>query len=212
MTAAGLIAFEDRIKAHWEQGNLPCLLHFCGGNERQLLQIFKKIKPDDWVFSSHRTHYHALLKGIPGIKLENKIIDGKSMFIYDSQRHFFSNAILAGAAPIAAGVAWQLKQEGSQARVYCFQSDGSEENGHLYEAALFVDANDLPCEFIIEDNKRQVDTPKSVRRGEYTNGLEHLFRCVTRYHYTPTYPHAGSGCSFQITFKPEAIERLRNHV
>ncbi len=209
MDAADLIAFESKIKELWESGDLPSLIHLCGGNEEQLLEIFKEIWPEDWVFSSHRTHYHALLKGIPPRTIAYLIMTGKSMFIYDRERQFFSNAILAGAAPIAAGVAWALKQEGSSARVYCFQSDGSEENGHLYEAALFVEANELPCQFIIEDNARQVDTPKPVRRGAYGKGLEHLFKCVTRYTYVPTFCHAGSGCKFQIKFKPEAIERLR---
>jgi TPP-dependent pyruvate/acetoin dehydrogenase alpha subunit len=204
-----LTAFESKIKDLWEAGELPTLLHLCGGNEWQLNEIFKYVTPEDWIFSSHRTHFHALLKGIPPSEVEAKIRAGRSMFIYNRERHFFSNAILAGAAPIAAGVAWALKQENSKARVICFQSDGSEENGHLYEAALFVEANKLPCRFIIEDNARQVDTPKYFRRGAYEKGLEDLFKCVTRYHYVPTYPHAGSGCSFQIKFKPEAIEALR---
>ncbi len=209
MNATDLINFEKNIKSLWEDGQIPCLLHLCGGNEEQLVRLFSKIGTSDWIFSTHRTHFHALLKGIPSEEVETKICDGRSMFIYSREHNFFSNAILAGAAPIAAGVAWALKQENSDARVYCFQSDGSEENGHLYEAALFVEANELPCTFIIEDNDRQVDTPKAIRRGTYTKGLEHLFKCVTRYTYKPTYPHAGSGCTFQIKFKPEAIERLR---
>jgi pyruvate dehydrogenase E1 component alpha subunit len=209
MNASELIVFESRIKTLWEQGELPSLIHLCGGNESQLIKIFEQVRPDDWIFSSHRTHFHALLKGVSPEVVKSKILNGKSMFIYDQKHHFFSNAILAGAAPIAAGVAWQLQQEGSKACVWCFQSDGSEENGHLYEAALFVEANNLPCHFYIEDNSRQVDTPKVVRRRFYTRGLEDLFRCVTRYTYEPTYPHAGSGCKFQITFKPEAVERLR---
>jgi TPP-dependent pyruvate/acetoin dehydrogenase alpha subunit len=209
MTANELTAFESNIKTLWEQGELPCLLHLAGGNEEQLIKIFKLIGTSDWIFSTHRTHFHALLKGVSPAIVEEKIREGRSMFLYFRDYNFFSNAILAGAAPIAAGVAWALKQEGSSARVWCFQSDGSEENGHLYEAALFVEANQLPCTFIIEDNGRQVDTPKAVRRGAYTKGLEDLFKCVTRYTYTPTYPHAGSGCTFQIKFKPEAVERLR---
>jgi pyruvate dehydrogenase E1 component alpha subunit len=209
MTARDLIDFELEIKTLWEQGELPCLIHLAGGNESQLIGIFEHIRPEDWVFSSHRTHFHALLKGIPPNVVKTQIKKGRSMFLYSKEYNFFSNAILAGAAPIAAGVAWQLKQEGSKARVWCFQSDGSEENGHLYEAALFVEANDLPCQFIIEDNRRQVDTPKEVRRGAYFGGLEFLFKCVKRYTYEPTWPHAGSGCKFQITFKPAAIERLQ---
>jgi TPP-dependent pyruvate/acetoin dehydrogenase alpha subunit len=205
MTEKDLIAFEKKIQTAWEAGELPILLHLCGGNEEELVSGFQKVKPGDWIFSTHRAHYHALLAGIPPDEVEAKIRKGKSMFIYSKEHNFLCSAILAGCAGIAAGVAWQLKEEGSLNQVICFQSDGSEEEGHLYEAALFVEANNLPCTFVIEDNGRQVDTPKRVRRGMYSKGLEDLFKCVVRYHYTPTYPHAGSGCNFQIQFNPKAV-------
>ncbi len=235
-TKESLIAFEDRIRAHWEAGNLPCLLHLCGGNEEQLISIFRDIRPGDWVFSTHRNHYHALLCGMPEAELEQAILAGRSMFSFrrahmqpgfDEQKdlmwdgaNLYSSAILAGTCGIAAGVAWACRPMFHPAaqlapKVWCFLGDGAEEEGHFYEAALFVEAHDLPCTFIIEDNQRQVDTDKVTRRGVNMSDrhawrpLDH-FRCVKRYHYTPTYPHAGSGCKFQITFKPEAIERLKS--
>lgn len=245
MTAADLIAFEDRIKAHWESGNLPCLLHLCGGNEEQLLDIFSHIRPGDWVFSTHRNHYHALLSGMPEAELEAAILDGRSMFAFrrahmlpghDLERdlmwegqNLYSSAILAGTCAIAAGVAyacqWHLHPKAHLApKVWCFLGDGAEEEGHFYEAALFVEAHDLPCTFIIEDNNRQVDTDKFARRGDvrtmnikdgcahFANAYKPLdhFNCVRRYYYTPTYPHAGTGAKpGTIRFKPEAIERMR---
>ena len=45
-----LIAFEADIKAIWEAGELPCLTHLCGGNEEQLIEIFKGMRAGDWVF------------------------------------------------------------------------------------------------------------------------------------------------------------------
>jgi TPP-dependent pyruvate/acetoin dehydrogenase alpha subunit len=233
-----LIAFEDRIRAHWEAGNLPCLLHLCGGNETQLIELFAHIRPGDWVFSTHRNHYHALLAGVPEAELEQAILDGRSMFAFRKSRmlpgydpekdlmwdgaNLFSSAILAGTCAIAAGVAyacrWDRHPKNQLApKVWCFLGDGAEEEGHFYEAALFVEAHDLPCTFIIEDNNRQVDTPLVDRRGSnrraYDNEawrpLDH-FKSVQRYHYTPTYPHAGSGAKpGTITFKPEAIDRLK---
>lgn len=230
-TRESLIAFEDRIRAHWEAGAIPSLLHLCGGNEAQLLDLFHDIRPGDWVFSTHRNHYHALLSGYPADELEQAILDGRSMFTfrraqmapgldpsYDGMwdgAHLYSSAILAGTCGIAAGVAWTCRSmfhpRGHLApHVWCFLGDGAEEEGHFYESALFVEANDLPCTFIIEDNDRQVETPKSVRRGgrRIEAPLDH-FDCVKRYHYTPTYPHAGSGCKHHITFKPEAVARLQ---
>ena len=238
-TRESLIAFEDRIKAHWESGNLPCLLHLCGGNEEQLISIFNDIRPGDWVFSTHRNHYHALLAGMPADQLEAAILDGRSMFAFRRAQmqpgfrpdfdgmwdgvHLYSSAILAGTCGIAAGVAYACKPHRHPKahlapKVWCFLGDGAEEEGHFYEAALFVEAHDLPCTFIIEDNNRQVDTPRSDRRGDIMQPfasyaphrpLDH-FRCVKRYYYTPTYPHAGSGAKpGTIRFQPEAIERMK---
>ncbi len=208
MTADDLRSFESGIKELWESGQLPSLVHLCGGNEGQLLHIFRDIKQGDWIFSTHRTHYHALLAGIDPDLLELKIRQGDSMFVYSKHHNFLCSAVLAGCAGIAAGVAWQLKQETLKRHVWSFIGDGGEEEGHFYEAAMFVEANDLPCTFIIEDNNRSVDTPRNARRGA-AKGLEHLFKCVRRYHYTPTYPHAGSGCSFKIEFDKDASERHR---
>lgn len=215
MTAADLIAFETRIKEKWERGELPCLLHLCGGNEDQLIEIFKEIRPIDYVFSTHRNHYHALLKGIPPAQLEAMIDEGRSMFVFSQEHRFFTSAILASTCGIAAGVAWDCAHSQVPTNifphVYCFLGDGAEEEGHFYEAALFAEAQALPITFIIEDNNRQVDTPKEARRGTNQNSrfpLAHFY-CVERYFYTPTYPHAGSGCKTQIVFKPEAIARLR---
>ena len=208
VTREDLVAFEDGVKAQWEAGELPCLLHLCGGNEGQLLDIFKEVKPGDWILSSHRNHYHALLAGIPSDTLRKSINAGRSMFTYSREHNFLCSAVLAGTACIAAGIAWALEEEKSNAQVWCFIGDGGEEQGHFYEAVMFVEANNLPCVFVIEDNDRSVDTDVQTRRGQ-APGLESIFTCVRRYHYKPTYPHAGSGCNFKIEFKPDAIERMR---
>jgi pyruvate dehydrogenase E1 component alpha subunit len=212
MTAQSLIEFESGIRELWEQGQLPSLVHLCGGNEQQLLDIFSDIKEGDWIFSTHRTHYHALLAGIEPELLIQRIKEGDSMFVYSRKHNFLCSAVLSGCCGIAAGVAWAIKQQWDLPgghefpKVWCFIGDGGEEEGHFYEAAMFVEANDLPCSFIIEDNNRSVDTPREHRRGA-AKGLEHLFNCVLRYHYAPTYPHAGSGCSFKIEFDKGATER-----
>jgi TPP-dependent pyruvate/acetoin dehydrogenase alpha subunit len=213
-TKESLIAFEDRIKAHWEAGAVPAMTHLCGGNEDQLFAIFGDIRPEDWVYSSHRAHYHALLKGVPEATVEAEILAGRSMFLFSAEHRFLSTAVLAGQCAIAAGLALEIKRRGGTERVWCFLGDGAEEEGHYYEAALFVEANNLPCTFIIEDNYYQMDTPKEERRGINMAGpntwrpLDH-FKCVKRYHYTRTYPHAGSGAApGTITWNPEAVERL----
>lgn len=220
-TRESLIAFETRIKTLWEAGELPCLLHLCGGNEGQLLDIFNDVRPGDWIFSTHRNHYHALLAGIPVDTLEASILNGRSMFTYSREHNFFCSAVLAGTCCIATGVAFAIGPRSPEdnyngrlgrPHVWCFIGDGGAEQGHFWEAINFVEAHDLPCTFIVEDNDRSVDTPRAPRRG---NGVDPInralatYKCVRRYEYTPTYPHAGAATPFQIQFKTEAIERLR---
>ena len=212
VTKKDLIAFEDKIKAAWEEGELPCLLHLCGGNEDDLISIFRGIKEGDWIFSTHRNHFHALCSGIPADSLEQAIRSGRSMFTFSSDRRFLSSAVLAGTTGIAAGVALDIKRNGGKEHVWCFIGEGGIAEGHAWEAINFIEGHALPCTFIVEDNGRQVDTPKEEHRGPFSmmDKALGLFSCVRRYEYKPTYPHAGSGCKFKIEFKPEAIERMKN--
>lgn len=244
-TKEQLIAFETRIKELWEAGDLPFLIHLCGGNEDQLIELFQEVQPGDWIFSTHRSHYHYLLSGGSPERLEQLIRTGNSMFVFGKTAHphssalisgdqrlqckFLSSSVLAGCCGIAAGVAWGIKesqkskvespkpelpdsrlktQDPRHPRVWCFLGDGAEEEGHFFEAAMFVEGHDLPCTFVIEDNDRSVDTLKHQRRGRGMTTMWSGFRCVRRYRYTATYPHAGSGCKHQIEFNPEIVRKL----
>jgi len=203
MNKQQLINFESRIARQFDDGEIPYLIHFSGGNEDQLLDIFQNIKPGDYIFSSHRSHYHYLLAGGPPNRLEDLIIDGKSMFVFDRKLNFYTSSIVCATASIAAGVAWALKKKNSDKKVWCFVGDGAEDEGHFYEAVRYVDGWDLPCTFIIEDNDRSVSASIEERHG--TPFRLRWPGCVKRYLYTPTYPHGGNGSGKWIKFKKEAI-------
>ena len=198
ITKQELIDFENKVGEIFEEGNLPYLMHFCGGNEDQLIEIFKNISDDDYVLSTHRTHYHYLLKGGSQEDLIQKIKDGDSMFIFNRKINFLSSSILGGNAGIAAGIALSLKLKGSTQKVWSFIGDGAEDNGHLYEAVKFVQSAKLPCTFIIEDNNRSVDSSREERNSTY---IMNWPECVIRYEYKPVYPHAGNGTKKWIKFK-----------
>jgi len=188
-TAEELIAFEDRIGELYLDNKLPFLFHLSGGNENQLIEIFKNIKEGDYVISNHRSHYHALLHGIPPEVVEDRILNGRSMFIYDRERNFFCSAIIGGTPAIAAGIAWALKRKGSSQRVWCFIGDGTEDSGHTYEAVRYVDGFDLPCTFVIENNNRSVESTNEERWGKTAN-YQWNSPSVIKYSYDITYPHA----------------------
>lgn len=204
MTKHELIQFEDRVRELWELGELPSLLHLCGGQEDDLIQIFQDIRPQDWIFTSHRSHYHNLLKGMPPDELLEHIRSDRSMFVFSRKLRIYQSAILGGCCGIATGVAYAIKQSGEDAHVYCFLGDGAADNGHLWEAAIYATGHELPVTFIIENNNRQVDTSIADRRGP-KHFLSRFFApCVQEFHYEPRWPHAGSGCSHKIQFQ-------RNH-
>lgn len=188
-TKEELIAFENRIGDLYLDNKLPFLFHLSGGNEDQLIEIFKDIKEGDYVISNHRSHYHALLHGIPPDVVENRILNGRSMFIYDRKRNFFCSAIIGGTPAIAAGIAWALKKKGLNNKVWCFVGDGTEDSGHLYEAIRYVDGFNLPCKFIIENNNRSVESTNEERWG---NAADYQWSSpsVIKYYYDITYPHA----------------------
>jgi pyruvate dehydrogenase E1 component alpha subunit len=188
-TKEKLIAFEDDIVSLYKDCKLPFLFHLSGGNENQLLRIFKNIIPGDYVLSNHRGHYHALLHGMPPEVVRQRIIDGRSMFLYDRERNYFTSAIIGGTPAIAAGIAWALKHRGSDQKVWCFVGDGTEDSGHLAEAVRYVDGWDLPCKFIIENNDRSVEANNEDRWGK-TADLQWNSPSVIKYYYDITYPHA----------------------
>ena len=64
ITPKDLILFEKKIAEDYEKAKIKGPIHLTNGNEKILLEIFSFIKKTDWVFSSWRNHYHALLKGI----------------------------------------------------------------------------------------------------------------------------------------------------
>lgn len=188
-TPEELISFEDRIGELYLDNKLPFLFHLSGGNENQLIDIFENIKEGDYVISNHRSHYHALLHGIPPETVEDRILNGRSMFIYDRERNFFCSAIIGGTPAIAAGIAWALKRKGSSQRVWCFIGDGTEDSGHTYEAVRYVDGFDLPCTFVIENNNRSVESTNDERWGK-TADYQWNSPSVIKYHYDIIYPHA----------------------
>ena len=189
-TSQDLIDFEDDIISHWENGEIRGPIHLSNGNEEQLIKIFSKIGVDDWVFSTWRSHYHALLHGVEPKVLKQKILDGKSITIIDKNSNFYSSAIVNGIIPIALGVSKALKLKNSKDKVWCFVGDMTFETGLFYEAHKYARNFDLPLYFVVEDNGVSTNTPTS----DTWNGIQReIPNDVIYYKYKSKYPHYGTG-------------------
>ncbi len=184
-----LISFEEDIKKIYEAGKIKAPIHLSGNNEEQLIKIFKKIKKKDWVFSTWRNHYHALLKGIPKEWLKKEIIAGRSMGINNIKYKFYSSAIVGGILPIALGVAQSIKLKKQQSMVWVFIGDMTFETGTFHECYKFSKNFNLPIKFIIEDNNMSTNSPTNKvwkKKSKVPND-------VLKYSYKRKYPHHGTG-------------------
>src|ERR1700722_16852407 len=149
---AALIKFEEEIADIFTAGKIRAPVHLSDGNEDALIEIFKKIKSDDWVFSTHRSHYHALLHGIDPGWLRDEIVRGNSISICNPKHYFYSSGIVNGSTPIALGVAMRFKRKRALQRVWVFVGDMAAEGGIFHESVKYAERNDLPITFIVEDN------------------------------------------------------------
>jgi pyruvate dehydrogenase E1 component alpha subunit len=188
-TKEQLIEFEDSIVSLWESAKVRGPIHLSNGNEDQLIEIFKRISTNDWVFSTWRSHYHALLKGVSKDFVESEILRGKSISVCNIDEKFYSSAIVGGTLSIALGVAQSIKQKNSDDKVWCFVGDMSFESGIFYEVHKYARNFDLPLYFIVEDNGVSTYTPTDAT----WNKKRDIPTDVIHYTYTSKYPHYGSG-------------------
>lgn len=175
-----LVKFEEEIARDFESGTINAPVHLCSPEQAEkLVEIFKDVRSEHWVFSTWRSHFHALLKGIPRAEVRRQIMDGHSMTIQSVEHRFMSSAIMGGCLPIACGVAF----EGATAWV--FVGDMCASTGAFADAVKFANAQNLDIRFVIEDNGLSTDTPTRKAWGPLVSGI-----CqVLPYRYERTWPH-----------------------
>lgn len=188
MNKQGLIKFEEEIKDLFLDAKIRAPVHLSRGNEDALIRIFRKIKKEDWCFSGHRSHYHALLKGIDPEWLRQEILENRSIHIYNREHNFFSSAIVGGCLPIAFGVAMAIKKKNEKRHVWCFIGDMGGETGAFHESTKYAARHGLPITFVIEDNGLSINSPTQEIWGTFKKRP-----CIIRYRYVREMPHAGVG-------------------
>ena len=194
-----LINFENDIAKCFNDGKICAPVHLYSGNEDFLIRFFKKIKKNDWVFCTWRSHYQCLLKGVPAKLLKRQILAGKSISLCFPKYKIYSSAIAGGTLPIAVGMALSLKRKKSKNKVFCFIGDMVSETGIAHENIKYSMNKKLPIHFVIEDNKKSVctDTRKAWSQKKLT--FEKISnKYVTFYKYKLKYPHAGAGKRVQF--------------
>lgn len=190
LTKKKLIEFEEDIASLYEGAQIRGPVHFSNGNENELIEIFQRIQTNDWVFSTWRSHYHALLKGINPEWLKEEILQGRSITICNMDEKFYSSAIVGGTLSIALGVAKGIKLRGGEEKVWVFVGDMSFESGLFYETHKYARNFDLPLYFVVEDNGISTYTPTEETWNKIKREVPDD---VIYYEYKSKYPHYGTG-------------------
>lgn len=188
LTKEELIDFETEMCDIFCEGKINAPVHLSDGNEEQLIEIFKDIRRNDWVFSTWRSHYHALLHGISRDWLRQEILEGRSITVNNPEHKFYSSAIVAGIAPIALGTALSVKLNKEPDQVWLFVGDMTIRTGALYETISYASGHSLPLNIIVENNHISVQTPTAKVWGEDNTTLN-----IQEYEFESTYPHVGAG-------------------
>lgn len=198
-TAEDLIHFETEIAELFNAAKIKSPIHLYYGNEKEIIEVFRDIKEDDWVMCSWRSHYQCLLKGVPIDKLREEILANRSISLCFPEQRIVSSAIVGGIIPIAVGVAMGIKRSGGKNRVHCFIGDMTSETGIAHECIKYATNHELPIRFIVEDNGKSVctETRETWKQNKLTyEDIAHPL--VVYYKYQNKYPHAGAGTRVQF--------------
>ena len=199
MDKEDLIKFEEEIAELFNGANISAPVHLYYGNEDQIIDVFKKVRPQDWVFCSWRSHYQCLLKGVPTEEIKNEILAGRSISLCFPDYQIYSSALVGGSLPVAVGTAIAIKRKDEDSKVYCFMGDMTSETGIAHECIKYSRNHQLPIHFIIEDNSKSVCT--DTRETWNSNKLSYESvsdPMITYYRYESKYPHAGAGTRVQF--------------
>lgn len=220
-TVETLRAFEEDIAAEFNAGRIRAPVHLSWNNEQQLLDIFRDVGPTDWICSTWRSHYHALLRGVPPAEVKAAIMAGRSITLTFPKHRVISSAIVGGIIPIALGLAWAIKrkwlaQHGETTgglsspevaaelgikpmdQVWVFVGDMTAETGTFHECQTYASGHQLPIQFVIEYNGKSVLTDTFRAWGGASGAHLTLSTRLYTYDLASKWPHAGAGQRVQF--------------
>lgn len=193
-----LIDFETEIKECYLNKMIRAPIHLRSGCEEALINIFKKIRPEDYILCTWSSHMHALLKGIPKEKVKSRILEGLSISLCFPEHRMFSSGIAGNLVGAAVGLGLAIKLNRGTENVYCFVGDMTAETGIVHESMKYTKNFDLPVWWVVEDNGVSVltDTRKTWNSPKLQIDWDHPR--LIYYKYTNSYPH--SGVSVRVAF------------
>ena len=160
--------FADRMKA----GDFPGALHTYVGEEAIAVGVCSALRADDYVFSTHRGHGHALAKGAD-LKRVMAELNGRatgiskgyggSMHLYDPEIGFMgTNGVVGGGLPLCLGTAYASVTLGNGRVTVAFFGEGATSQGSFHESLNMASIMKWPIVYVCENNFYAATTHVSV--------------------------------------------------
>ncbi len=170
--------FEQKALMNYNGGKMGGWLILSIGQESVAASVRSVMGPHDHGISGPRGIGHALAAGMEMgpcmaefFGKTNGCSKGKAgaFSLFDPTRHHWGcHGIAAAQTPLAAGLAFALKQRDIKGVVFCFLGDGSVNQGVYHESLNLAGLFSLPVIYIIENNGYAMGT--SVSRSSAFKG------------------------------------------
>ena len=165
--------FEEKSAESYSMGKIGGFCHLYIGQEAVAIGAISAIRRDDYVLTSYREHGHALAKGMSPESVMAELYGkatgcskgkGGSMHMFDKNVNFLGgHAIVGGQIPLATGVAFASKYQGTDQVTLCFFGEAAVNQGAFHESLNMAQLWKLPCIYICENNQYGMGT--SVERA-----------------------------------------------
>ena len=145
-------------------------LHTGIGQEAISAGFIGNINNADAVVSTHRNHFHALMKGVDPYMLMSEIFEketglcngfGGHMHPFSPQQNFSATGIVGQSLPVALGYAYAFKIKKQNNVAVGITGDGGSNHGTFHETLNIAGAWKLPLLVLVENNGLGISVPIS---------------------------------------------------
>jgi TPP-dependent pyruvate/acetoin dehydrogenase alpha subunit len=160
--------FETTLDALSMGGKIPGGLHLSIGQEAVAVGIAAALEPQDLVACSHRSHHHAIAKGLTPRSVMAELFGkatgcrggrGGSMHLADMSIGFLGgNGIVGAGLGIAMGASLGSRLRGEDQVAVGIFGDGGANTGRTWESVNIAAVWKLPLVIVCENNMYAVET------------------------------------------------------
>jgi pyruvate dehydrogenase E1 component alpha subunit len=160
--------FEEKSAEAYVAGKIGGFCHLYIGQEAVGVGAISAIGKEDYVLGSYREHGLALAKGMTARSIMAELFGkatgcskgkGGSMHMFDKNLGFLGgHAIVGGQIPLATGIAFATKYQGTDQVTLCFFGEAAVNQGAFHESLNMAQLWKIPCIFICENNQYGMGT------------------------------------------------------